>query len=128
MKDTKAIGSDLIDSSVWIAYFFEGSHKEIIESEKILYISVLSLFEIKKFLLKKSISEKVINEKIKFLKEKSIIHFIDTKIAEYAAEISLKNNLPAIDSLIYSTAVRNEETFITRDNDFRGLNSVELIE
>ena len=53
--------SKFIDSSVWLAYFFEGEHISLLESEEILFVSVLSLFEIKKKLLEKKNPGNIIN-------------------------------------------------------------------
>ena len=123
----KVIGSKLIDSSVWIKYLFEGSCKEIIELEEQNYLSLLSLFEIKLKLIKKEIEKEEIKSNLEFIKQKNIILELNEKIAEEAAEISLKNKIPAIDSLIYSTAIENQLTLITLDNDFRGLNNAVVL-
>jgi len=64
---------------------------------------------------------------IEFVKKRSLIIPIDDKISEKAAEISAEKNLPAIDSLIYSSAILNKSKLITLDNDFRGLKEVVLM-
>jgi predicted nucleic acid-binding protein len=120
--------SKLLDSSIWIDYLFFNSSKSIIENEETLYISTLSLFEIKKILLKKDIPSNTVQEKIDFIKERSISISINENISEAAAEISLNNNIPAIDSLIYTTAKLNNSKLITKDNDFRGLSNVTILE
>lgn len=119
--------SKVLDSSIWIAYLFEGHFKEEIESSKQIFISVLSLFEIKTKLLKKKINRKEIDDKIDFIKKRCIILSINEKIAEMASELSAEKNLPAIDSLIYSTSQLNNLKLITLDNDFKGLNNVEVL-
>jgi predicted nucleic acid-binding protein len=63
-----------------------------------------------------------------FIKNKNIIVNIDEKIAEKAADISSEKNLPAIDSLIYATSLMNKLKLISLDNDFRGLDNVEILE
>lgn len=119
--------SKVLDSSIWIAYLFEGHFKEEIENSKQIFISVLSLFEIKTKLLKKKINRKEIDDKIDFIKKRCIILSINEKIAEMASELSAEKNLPAIDSLIYSTSQLNNLKLITLDNDFKGLNNVEVL-
>ena len=47
----------LIDSSIWLTYFLEGSYQQIIESEKTIFISSLSIFELKKKMLDKEFPE-----------------------------------------------------------------------
>lgn len=120
--------SKLLDSNIWIDYFIKGSFKEIIESEEQLFISPLSLFEIKlKFLNNKEIKKEQVEEKILFVKKKSDILDINLSISELAAEISHEKNLPAIDSLIYASAKENKLTLLTMDNDFRGLDNVKIL-
>ena len=121
MKDSK-----LIDPSVWIAYFFNGMHKEIIDSDEMLLLSVLSLFEIRKSLSKNKIAEDKIKKSMEFVKRRSLIIEVNTEIAEKAVDFSLENGLPIIDSIIYATSVMNESILVTLDNDFRGLKGVVL--
>ena len=121
MKDSK-----LVDSSVWIAYFFNGMHKEIIDSDEMLLLSVLSLFEIRKSLSKNKIAEDKIKKSMEFVKRRSLIIEVNTEIAEKAVDFSLENGLPIIDSIIYATSVMNESILVTLDNDFRGLKGVVL--
>ena len=123
MKDSK-----LLDSSVWLDYLHNTAYSEIIDSDEILFLSVLSIFEINKKLIKEKNSIQKILESIKFIKFRSIILQITEEIAEKAVEISIKNNLPTIDSLIYATAIINELIVITLDNDFRGLDKAMVLE
>jgi len=118
--------SKFIDSSVWLAYFFDGEHKNIIENEEILLISIVSLFEIKRKLLVKNVPREIVKEKIDFIKKKSHLIDVDLNIAEKAVEISLKNKLAAIDSLIYASSLFQGAILLTRDNDFRGLPEVQV--
>ena len=118
---------ELLDSSVWIAYLFEARHREIIEAEKVFLLSTLSIFEIKKKLLEKGVSASSIAEKLQFVKSKSFLIEPDELITELAAEISVKDKIPAIDSLIYATAVRNDAELITQDNDFKRLDKVRIV-
>ena len=126
MKEEKAIDfeSKIIDSSVWIAYILSGKYAEIINSEETLFLSVLSIFEIKKRFMKDKIKKTKIEEIIKFIKERGILLYITQEISEKASEISIENRIPAIDSLIYATAIMNKSVLLTLDNDFRGLANV----
>ena len=119
--------SKLIDSSIWIKYLFEGVFKEIIEEDKQNYISLLSLFEIKQKLLKKDVKKEEVKINIDFIKQKNIVLDLTSEIAEKAAEISVENKIPAIDSLIYTTALINNLTLLTLDNDFRKLQNAEIL-
>ncbi|OGZ86206.1 MAG: hypothetical protein A2463_05000 [Candidatus Staskawiczbacteria bacterium RIFOXYC2_FULL_32_10] len=118
----------MIDSSAWIAYLTKNKLGEIIDNETRLFLSSLSLFEIKKKLMKDKISEKEIFDKIDFIKKKSIILPVTDKIAEMAAEISIEKEIPSIDSIIYATALENNLSLITLDNDFRGLPNAVILD
>jgi predicted nucleic acid-binding protein len=120
--------SELFDTTIWLDYLIKGSFKEKIEQEDLFSLSALSLFEIKRKLLKINLKDSEINEKMSFIKNKNIIVNIDEKIAEKAADISSEKNLPAIDSLIYATSLMNKLKLISLDNDFRGLDNVEILE
>lgn len=121
MKEEKATGSKLLDSTILVDYFIDGTYKEIIEGDDILLASVLSLFELKKKLIEKKVPYEVLESKVKFVKERIITLAVDDTIAEQAALLSVKHNLPAIDSIIYATALGNNAELLTLDNDFRGL-------
>ena len=128
MRGGKVIDSKLIDSSLWIDYAIKGAHKEIIESEDSISTCSLSLFEIKKKFIKDKLSNDKINGIISFIKQQSTIIGIEEGIIEKAAETSVKNNLGSIDAMIYQTALMKEMTFITLDNDFRGLPNVIVLD
>ena len=123
MKDSK-----LIDSSVWLDYLHNAAYSEVIDSEEIIFLSVLSIFEIKKKLIGEKNSTQKISESMKFIKSRSIILPINEEIVEKAVEISTQNKLPAIDSLIYATAIVNKLMVITLDNDFRGLDNTIVLD
>lgn len=120
--------SKLLDSSLWVAFAIENNEFNIINSEEKIFTSCLSIFEIKKKLLRDKIETNKINKILDFIKKRSIVLQIDEKTAEKASEISLEKALPAIDSLIYSSALLNNLTLITLDNDFRNLKNVQVLE
>lgn len=121
MKEEKVTGSKLLDSTILVDYFIDGTYKEIIEGDDILLASVLSLFELKRKLIEKKVPYEVLESKVKFVKERIITLAVDDTIAEQAALLSVKHNLPAIDSIIYATALGNNAELLTLDNDFHGL-------
>ena len=59
--------------------------------------------------------------KINFVKGRIIVLVVNNIIAEKAASLSVEHNLPAIDSIIYATALVHNAKLLTLDNDFRGL-------
>ena len=79
--------SKLLDSSIWLSYLINGNHTNIIETDEIFLLSVLSLFEIKRKILKYKIEKNKIIKMIEFVKKRSLIIPINDKISEKAAEI-----------------------------------------
>lgn len=122
------IESKLIDSSIWLEYFFNGKCKEIIEQEEMLVISALSIFEIENKLTKEKIESKKIRECMDFIKLKSIVIQVNADIAHKAVEVAIKNKLATVDALIYATALTQNAFLITGDNDFRGLPKVFIVQ
>ena len=116
--------SRLIDSSIWLDYLSKGYYKEILESDEIFLLSVLSLFEIKKVMIKNKILDKKIEKSIDFIKKKSLVIPINNFLAEKAVKISIEKNMATVDSIIYTSAIENDATLITSDNDFRDLKNV----
>lgn len=121
-------GSKLLDSSIWLDYLHNAAYSEVIDSDEILFLSVLSIFEIKKKLTVEKNPLQKISESVQFIKSRSIILPINEEIVEMAVEFSIQNRLPAIDSLIYATAVINDAIVITLDNDFRGLDNAMVLD
>jgi predicted nucleic acid-binding protein len=125
-REEKVTVSNIIDSSVWLAYFIDGKFMEIIEADGLHGLCVLSLFEIKKR-LKSKVPESELDEKMGFIRQKSNIFVIDEGIADMAADIFHEKGIPAMDSIIYATARKNNAGLITMDNDFRGLDGVVVL-
>jgi len=93
-----------------------------------MFTSVLSLFEIKLKLLKDKRDTLMIQKSLGFIKKKSLILPVNEEISRDAVDFSLKHKLPAMDSLIYASALKNGAVLITLDNDFRGLKNVNVLE
>ena len=122
MKEPK-----FIDSSVWIAYLFNGMHKEIIDSDDLLFISSLSVFEVRKKLIKSNVEKNKIEKSMEFLRKRSLVADVTSEICEMAANFSVENKLPMVDSLIYASAITNKAELLTMDNDFRNLKGVVML-
>ncbi len=109
--------SKFIDSSLWLDYFFNGNHKDIIEQHPLLMTSTLSWFEIKRKLQKEKIDPQKITRSLQFIQKKSLFIPVTFEIAEKATPF----DLPAVDALIYASALLQDAELLTKDNDFRGL-------
>ena len=118
-----------LDSSAWVSYFFAENEeiKGIVDNTNILLTSIISIFEIKRKLLRDNVENDRIIEILSFIKEKSIIIKIDQDICEKAAEISIKEKIPAIDSLIYTSSSINNAILVTLDSHFKNLEKVMVI-
>ncbi|MEE8167714.1 MAG: PIN domain-containing protein [Candidatus Hydrothermarchaeales archaeon] len=128
MKKT-ARSSYFVDSSVWLSYFY-GEIKRarnVIESEAVVFTSVLSLFEVKRKMLREKHSTKDIDGAVNFIKERSIITDVNETQVEKAAEISVEKRLHTIDALIYVGADEANAILVTCDSDFQGLENAEVI-
>ena len=117
----------LLDSSVWLAYFFNGSFSEIVDAEEIFLMSPLIVFEVKCKLVRAGVDPPKLLKSIEFMKKKSIVIPLDQEVAELAVDDAVKYNLPAIDALIYATSLKKDSLLLTLDNDFRGLKNVHVL-
>jgi predicted nucleic acid-binding protein len=126
MKDSRIF----LDSSAWIGYFQRENESldEIIESPgNFLLTSAISFHEVPKKFLSKGKDPKDVKIVLSFMKERSLTIKIDAGIAEKSVADSRKNNLHAIDALIYRSALDNDATLVTMDYDFHKLPGVKII-
>ncbi len=120
-------GSKILDSSVWLDYFFNAQFTELIDSSEIIYLSALSWYEIKRKLWKEKVEPQKISRSLEFLRKRVLILSVTTDIADCATELSLQHHLAAVDALIYATAKTHSLPLFTCDNDFRGLEGVKVL-
>ncbi len=115
-----------LDSSAWISYFFAQNRevKDIIDGSYSLFTSSISLFEIKRKLIRDRLDASKISAILSYIKEKSIIIKPEQNICEEAADISIKEKLHSIDSLIYISSQINNCILVIADNDFKNLKKV----
>ena len=115
-----------LDSSAWLEYFsgLSPEVREIVENGGLIVTSSLTLFEVKKKLLKLNRDHEPY---LSIIKQRGTIIVPGIIIAEKAAKISFEKKLPAVDALIYVTAMVSKAELITGDNDFRGLDNVKII-
>lgn len=118
----------LLDSSAWLLYFI--GHEQIrrlIESDYLIFTSALSLFEIRRKLMREKVVGEQIQQLIDFIKERSALLDVTTRVSEKGAVVSVEYKLAAIDALIYTSAQDSNATLVTGDNDFRGLANVTIL-
>ena len=120
---------NVVDSSGWIEYFTEdpnsGFFAGAIEKVDELIVPALAIYEVFKW---------VSRERGETQALKAVAHMqlgevvdLDSKLAIYAARLSLQAKLPMADSIVYATARASEATLWTQDDDFKGLDDVKYI-
>ncbi len=119
----------LLDSSVWFALGGDAQKDlgRLVDSDTLLFTSVLSLFEIKRRLLKQGKQREKIEKFLSFIRSRSMILDVTKQIADRAAELSFSHKLSTADALIYATAQERNAELLTGDTDFQGLKGVRII-
>lgn len=111
----------LLDSSALILYFMGENEKlkSIIENEEFaIHCSILSLFEVSKYMLKKKIDKTTIDVSLDIMRRRFGIVELTEDLCIKAARNSVEHDLYAIDSILYTSAVEKGATFVTSDSDF----------
>lgn len=117
---------NLVDSSGWIEYFFEGSQAaqfaKAIEQTDNLIVPTIAIYEVFKYLFRES-EEKKAWKAVGAMQAGRIIP-LDTDISLLAVQFSLQCRLPMADSIILATARSYSATLWTQDADFKGMEGV----
>jgi predicted nucleic acid-binding protein len=118
-----------MDSSAWLSYLFATSKqvKKIIESNSMLYTSVISIFEIKRKLMRDGF-EGDLEAVLTFVEDRSIVINLDEDISRSAADFSIQHKLHAMDALIYASAKAMDSELVTADSDFENLSDVLIVQ
>lgn len=119
----------LIDSSAWFDYFLGEKEGKIVEkylnSQEEILISTINLTEIYSRYLRSWPNQA--QEKKNYLLGRCNLIEVSKEIALEAAKTRASKRLALADSLIYATAKLSKVKLITSDNDFRGLENVEIL-
>ena len=121
---------NLVDTSGWIEYFFEGSNAsyfaEPIQDTVDLIVPVVCLYEVFKKVHQVADEARAL-QAVAQMKQGKIIE-LRAEIALRAALISLKHRIPMADSFIYATGQLEKAIIWTQDEDFEGLPGVKYVE
>ena len=120
----------LLDTSAWLSHLDStdnGQVRAIVLSKAVIYVSVLSLFEVKRKLLKDKLSSGDVAAALDNILARCTPVELSQEICLTAAEHSVQHKLSAVDALIYATSESHLCTLITFDNDFRGLQNVKVL-
>ncbi len=118
----------VFDSYAWIEYF-AGSEKgkivrEIIKSNEEILTPSICIAEIKRKYLREN---KKYDSRIKFIIMRSKIIKIDLNLSLLAADLSHKNKLYLIDSLVYACSLSAKSELLTGDQHFKGFEKVRFL-
>ncbi|HZL79018.1 MAG TPA: type II toxin-antitoxin system VapC family toxin [Candidatus Limnocylindrales bacterium] len=118
-----------MDSSGWIEYFTAGPNSGFfagaIEKVDELIVPALAIYEVFKWVSRERDETQALKA-IAHMQLREVVD-LDSKLAIYAARLSLQTKLPMADSIVYATARASEATLWTQDDDFEGLDDVKYI-
>ena len=117
---------NLVDTSGWIEFLFEGENAAVfaptIEDPATLLVPVICLYEV--FKKVKAVADEARALQAVAQMEQGHVVDVTEEIALRAALISLKHRLPMADSLILATAWARQADLWTQDEHFAGLPGV----
>lgn len=119
----------VLDSSVWIEIFRNGPlvnqcQKEL-QSNKVVGIPTVVLFEIyKKIAI--AVSEEEALSAVAYLKSFPVLD-LTVEVALMAGDLAIQHKLSMADSLVLAHAYLLEASLVTLDNDFAGIEDVEIV-
>jgi len=114
---------NVVDSSCWIEYLMNSdigaAVAPAIEDSGSLIVPSICLYEVYKKLAAEK-SEAFAMEVISYMKSGKII-VLDETLSVFAAQVSRKHKLPAVDSIIYATTTQNAAILWTCDKHFQDI-------
>ena len=120
---------NLVDSSGWIEYFFGRPNaaffRSVIHDTANLVVATVSLVEVIRYITRAANREAAQEAAAQMQRGK--VAALDAALADLAARLSLKHNLPIADSIVYATAHAHRARLYTQDEDFQKLPSVKYI-
>lgn len=121
---------NVVDSSGWIEYFFEGADapffSDAIETPDRLGVPVICIYEVIKNILSVAGEEAALRA-LATMRAGQVLDLTES-LALSASLVSRRYDLAIADSMIYATAQSLNATLWTKDEDFRALPNVRLPE
>ena len=119
---------NIVDSSGWLEYFSGGSNAEHflspLQEPSSLIVPTITIYEVFKVVLRE-VGENEALQAIAAMEKGTVVE-LTASIAMNAAKISMQNNLPMADSIIYATAISHNCIIWTQDADFENLQRVKF--
>ncbi|MBI5555406.1 MAG: type II toxin-antitoxin system VapC family toxin [Elusimicrobia bacterium] len=120
---------NIVDSCGWLEYFADGPNAgyfaPAIEDIKKLLVPSIIFFEVFKRIYQQK-GEDLALQAVAVMNKAKIVELNDSG-AVFAAKLSVENNLPMADSIIFATAQMYKAVIWTQDSDFEGLAGVKYI-
>lgn len=119
---------NVVDSSAWLEYFADGPNASwfasAVETTDELIVPSLTILEV----FKKLATDRGDNEALQAVGAMQQGHVVDLDpaLANGAARIGIKHQLPLADSIIFATARAFDATLWTQDSDFQSLPGVKF--
>jgi len=123
----------VFDAYAWVEYALDGLSSEIVKerldnaSEAFTPASVIA--ELKESMLRHKVRKRIIHQMISFVKGKSSVVEIDSRIAELAGEVNFHRKKTVkdwgmLDSLVFSVSIMKKARLLTGDPHFKDLSNV----
>ena len=119
----------LLDSSVWIDFFTQGTRMEeagqYLDDLTQVITPAIVLYEVYKKIKRERSEEEALQAASLMLK--TTIIPLEESLALFAADVALKYSLPMADAIVYAAALEKKAEVVTRDAHFQGLEGVVLL-
>lgn len=119
----------VVDSCGWLEYFSDGPRADryyhYLKDANKLIVPTIVIYEVYKK-IKRSVNEEKALLAVAQMQSSVIIAFKNGLVL-MAADLSIKNNLPMADAIVYATALVEDAKLVTSDEHFKGLAGVEFI-
>ena len=118
---------NLVDTCVWVELFADTStgrrYRRLFETPAQVLVPTLVLFELRRWALRE-LGDAEADRVIAATRNAHIVP-LGEPIALIAADLTVRYKLPALDALIYATALHHGATLVTCDAHFESLPGVE---
>ena len=119
----------LLDSSVWIDFFTEGTAAQkaggYLDDFAQVITPAIVLHEVYKK-IKRDRSEEEALQAVSLMLKTTIIP-LEESLALFAADVALKYSLPMADAIVYAAALERKAEVLTKDAHFKGLEGVVML-
>lgn len=117
---------NIVDSSGWLEYFSGGPNSEHflppLQDPSSLIVPAITIYEVFKVVLREA-GENEALQAMAAMQQGTVVD-LTAGIALNAAKLSMQNNLPMADSILFATAISYNCIIWTQDSDFENLQRV----